>query len=103
MPTRESAEASKQERKTRHTVPGEVCCSERGQVGIPGLSPLPHQHSDRGGEEKGGGTTRLCPYDAEDVGYKGRCHIWTVMSPAQDHLTSSLLMHFFAPVFFCQI
>ena len=59
-------------------------------MGIPGLSPLPHQHSDRGGEEKGGGTTRLCPYDAEDVGYKGRCDIWTVMLPAQDHFTSSL-------------
>ena len=68
MPARESAEASKQEGQTRHTVPGEVSCSEGGQVGIPGLSPLPHQHSDRGGEEKGGGTTRLCPYDAEDVG-----------------------------------
>ena len=51
LPTRESAEARKQERKTRRAVPGEVCCSEGGQVGIPGLSPLPHQHSDRGGEE----------------------------------------------------
>ena len=48
---RESAEAREQEGQSRHTVPGEVCCSERGQVGIPDLSPLPHQHSDRGGEE----------------------------------------------------
>ena len=69
-------------------------------MGIPGLSPLPHQHSDRGGEEKGGGTTRLCPYDAEDVGYKEKCHIWTVMSHAQDYLTSSLLEQFWSCLFF---
>ena len=70
-------------------------------MGIPGLPPPPndHQCSDRGGDEKRGGATIHCPSDAEDVGYKGRCHIWTVMSPAQDYLTFSIYLEQFYPRF----
>ena len=86
---KDTTESREAEPQARGGVPGAVCWCGGVQVAISGLHPLPDQHWDRGGEEKGGGAlpARLCPPDAEAVGFKGRCHVWSAVSETQNHLT----------------
>ena len=55
-------------------------------MSISGLHPLPHQRRDGGGEEEPEAlSVRTLPPGAQEVGHKGRGHIWPVVPKAEDH------------------
>ena len=58
-------------------------------MSISGLHPLPHQQCDGGGGEEPEAAlpVRALPPDAQEVGHKGRGHVWPVVPQTQNYCT----------------
>ena len=99
---KDAALSWKAEPKARGEISGGVCWCGGVQVASLGLHPLPDQCWDGGDQEEGGGalSARLRPPNAEAVGGKRRCHVWSAVPKTQNYYTFPLLIsNVISPIF----